>query len=49
VGHGRLLVAEIILAAIVGGVLLARFGERAEGWRLALVVLALFVLYSVLV
>jgi mannose PTS system EIID component len=49
VGEGRLLVAEIILAAIVGGVLLSRFGERAEGWRLGLAVLALFVLYSVLV
>jgi hypothetical protein len=34
--------------AIVGGVLLARFGERAEGWRLALAILALFVIYSVI-
>jgi mannose/fructose/N-acetylgalactosamine-specific phosphotransferase system component IID len=48
VGPGRLLVGEIILAAIIGGVLLSRFGERVEGWRLALLVLALFVLYSVL-
>jgi PTS system mannose-specific IID component len=49
VAPDRVLVGEMILAAIVGGVLLARFGERAEGWRLALLVLALFVLYSVLV
>ena len=49
VGPGRLLVAEMILVAIIGGILLARFGERVEGWRLALVVLVLFVLYSVVV
>jgi PTS system mannose-specific IID component len=47
-GDGTALAAEITLVAIVGGVLLARFGERAEGWRLALAILALFVLYSVL-
>lgn len=47
-GDGRLLAAGITILAITGGVLLARFGERAEGWRLALAILALFVLYSVL-
>ncbi len=47
-GDGHLLTVGIVLLAIVGGVLLARFGDRVEGWRLALAILALFVLYSVL-
>lgn len=47
IGGGRTLAAEIILLAIAGGVLLARFGERAEGWKLSLALLALFVLFSV--
>ena len=38
----------IILLAMVGGMILSRFGERIEGWRLSLVVLALFVLFSVI-
>ena len=45
---GKALAAEITLFAIIGGILLARFAEHSEGWRLALAVLALFVLYSVL-
>lgn len=48
IGGGRVLAAEIILLAIGGGLLLARFGERIEGWKLSLVVLALFVLFSVI-
>lgn len=48
IGGGRVLASEIILLAMAGGVLLARFGERTEGWRLALIVLALFVLFSVI-
>jgi PTS system mannose-specific IID component len=48
IGGGRILSAEIILVAIAGGLLLARFGERFEGWRLSLAVLALFVLFSVI-
>jgi mannose/fructose/N-acetylgalactosamine-specific phosphotransferase system component IID len=47
-GDGKALAAEITLFAIVGGILLARFAEHSEGWRLAFVILALFVLYSVL-
>ena len=47
IGGGRFLAAEIILLAIGGGLLLARF-ERVQGWRLSLGVLALFVLYSVI-
>jgi hypothetical protein len=47
-GPGRALVGGIIGAALVGILLLARLRERAEGWRIALGVLAVFVLYSVL-
>jgi PTS system mannose-specific IID component len=47
-GPGRGLVGGIIGAALVGILLLARLRERAEGWRIALGVLAVFVLYSVL-
>ena len=47
-GPGRALVGGIIGAALIGILLLARLRERAEGWRIALGVLALFVLYSVL-
>jgi len=48
IGGGRFLASEIILLAVAGGVLLARFGERTEGWRLSLIVLAVFVLFSVI-
>ena len=48
VGPGRVLAGGIIVAALIGILLLARLRERAEGWRLALGVLAVFVLYSVL-
>jgi PTS system mannose-specific IID component len=48
VGPGRALVGGIIAEAFVGIVLLALLHERAEGWRIALGVLAVFVLYSVL-
>jgi len=47
-GPGRALVGGIIVAALIGILLLARLRERAEGWRIALGVLAVFVLYSVL-
>ena len=48
VGPGRVLAGSIIGAAFIGILLLARLRERAEGWRIALGVLAVFVLYSVL-
>jgi PTS system mannose-specific IID component len=48
VGPGRVLAGGIIVAALLGILLLARLHERAEGWRIALGVLAVFVLYSVL-
>jgi len=47
-GPGRVLVGGIIAAAVVGMLLLAFLREQAEGWRIALGVLAVFVLYSVL-
>ena len=48
VGGGRQLSSGIIILAMAGGVLLARLGGRVEGWRISLIVLALFVLFSVI-
>jgi mannose PTS system EIID component len=48
VGPGRVLAGGIIVSALIGILILARLRERAEGWRIALGVLAIFVLYSVL-
>lgn len=48
VGPGRVLAGAIIVSALIGILILARLRERAEGWRIALGVLAIFVLYSVL-
>lgn len=48
VGPGRVLAGAIIVSALLGILLLARLRERAQGWRIALGVLAVFVLYSVL-
>jgi hypothetical protein len=48
IADGRALTIIVTIIAIFGGALLARYGERAEGWKLALAILALFVLYSVL-
>jgi mannose PTS system EIID component len=48
VGPSRALVGGIVVAALVGLLILARLRERAEGWRIALGVLAVFVLYSIL-
>jgi mannose PTS system EIID component len=48
VGPGRVLAGGIIVSALIGILILARLCERAEGWRIALGVLAVFVLYSVL-
>ena len=47
IGPGRRLSGGVFAVAILGTLLLARFGGRGEGWRLALGVLALFVLFSV--
>jgi len=47
-GPGRTVIGGIIASAVIGIFLLVRLRERAEGWRIALGVLAVFVLYSVL-
>ena len=47
-GPGRALAGGIVGASLVGILILAGLRERAEGWRIALGVLAVFVLYSVL-
>jgi PTS system mannose-specific IID component len=48
IGGGRNLSALIILLAIAGGLFFTRLGGRVEGWRISLIVLALFVLFSVI-
>jgi hypothetical protein len=48
IGPGRRLIGGVIVAMVLGGVLLVRLRGRAEGWQLALVALAGFVLFSVL-
>ena len=47
IGPGRVLAGGVAVVAVIGAVILARFGARATGWRAALGVLAIFVLYSV--
>lgn len=47
IGPGRALAGVVAAVAVVGAVVLARFGRRAAGWRGTLVLLAIFVLYSV--
>jgi PTS system mannose-specific IID component len=46
-GPGRAMAGGIIIAAFVGILVLARLREHAVGWRVALGVMALFVLFSV--
>jgi PTS system mannose-specific IID component len=48
VGPGRTLAGGIVLTALLGILILGKLRERAEGWRIALGVMAIFVLYSVL-
>lgn len=47
VGPGRTLFGVVIVGAAAGGWLLVRLHGRAEGWRLALVALLGFVLFSI--
>jgi Phosphotransferase system, mannose/fructose/N-acetylgalactosamine-specific component IID len=49
IGPGRVLLDGVIAAAVAGGLLIGLVKERAEGWRIALGVLAVFVLYAVVV
>jgi PTS system mannose-specific IID component len=47
IGPGRVLAGAVAVVAVIGAVILARFGARATGWRAALALLSIFVLYSV--
>jgi len=47
IGPGRALAGGVAVVAVIGAVILARFGARATGWRAALGLLSIFVLYSV--
>lgn len=49
IGPGRALFGVVLVGVAIGSLLLARLHGRAEGWRLALVALTAFVLYSVLI
>ncbi len=49
IGPGRGLFAGVVGAAVAGGLLIGFLKERAQGWRIALGVLAVFVLYAVVV
>ena len=48
IGPGRALLGGVLAVVLVGTVLLARLHGRVEGWRVALGLLAAFVLYSLL-
>ena len=48
IGPGRSLIGIVLLAVALGAILIVRLQGRIEGWRLALGVLALFVLFSVI-
>jgi PTS system mannose-specific IID component len=47
IGPGKLLLSGALVAVLVGAAVIARARGRAEGWRIALGVLAAFVLYAV--
>ena len=47
IGVGRVMAGGVLVAVVLGALLIVRLHGRAEGWRLALAALAVFVLYSV--
>jgi hypothetical protein len=47
IGTGRVLVVEVLAVVAVGAVVLARLQGRIEGWRIALGVLVVYLIYSV--
>jgi mannose PTS system EIID component len=47
IGPGRALFGIVLAAVALGGLVLVRLHGRAEGWKIGVVLLALFVLYSV--
>ncbi len=48
IGPGRHLIGGVLVAVALGSLLIVRLKDRIEGWRLSLVVLAIFVLISVI-
>jgi mannose PTS system EIID component len=48
-GQGRWPLAGVLLATAIGSITLVRMHGRAEGWRIALGVLAAFVLYATVI
>jgi PTS system mannose-specific IID component len=47
IGPGRALTGGVLVGVVLGALLIVRLHGRIEGWRLALVLLAIFALYSV--
>ena len=47
IGPGRALFGIVLAAVALGGLVLGRLHRRAEGWKIGIALLALFVLYSV--
>jgi PTS system mannose-specific IID component len=47
IGPGRALLGIVLVGAALGALLIVRLRSRIEGWRLALILLAAFVLFSV--
>jgi mannose PTS system EIID component len=48
IGPGRNLMGGVLIGVALGSLLIVRLRERFEGWRLSLIVLAVFVLLSVI-
>jgi mannose PTS system EIID component len=48
IGPGRNLIGGVLVAVALGSFLIVRLQGRIEGWRLSLIVLAVFVLFSVI-
>jgi mannose PTS system EIID component len=48
IGPGRNLIGGVLIGVALGSLLIVRLRNRVEGWRLSLVVLAVFVLLSVI-
>jgi hypothetical protein len=47
IGPGRGLLGVVLIGAAIGALGITRLHGRAEGWPIALVLLALFTIYSV--
>lgn len=47
IGRERALIGEVLVGVVIGAVVIVRLQGRLEGWRLALGLLAAFVLFSV--